>query len=99
MVALVLVYDYHPLATTLHAKYFSRPDPLVYDGIRPDTLWSFVVQLTSAIKAVHDSHLAVRVLDLSKILITSPNRIRVNCCGIFDILMYDERLPISRHQV
>jgi PAB-dependent poly(A)-specific ribonuclease subunit 3 len=38
------------------------------------TLWSYVVQIANATKAVHDAGMAVRVLDASKILVTGKNR-------------------------
>lgn len=72
--SLVLVYDYHPLSTTLLSKYLMKPEHSTYNGIKPDLLWSFVSQLTSAIKMVHGSNLAVRVIEASKILLTGKNR-------------------------
>ena len=38
------------------------------------TLWSYIVQLASAIKKVHDKGQAVRMLDVTKILVTGQNR-------------------------
>ena len=38
------------------------------------TIWSYVVQIANAIKAVHDAGLAVRLIDATKILVTSKNR-------------------------
>lgn len=38
------------------------------------TLWSYIVQLASAIKKVHDRGQAVRMLDVTKILVTGQNR-------------------------
>ena len=46
----------------------------------------------SAIKAAHDSGLAVRVIDVSKILLTGANRVRVSACGIADVLSYNPAL-------
>jgi len=40
-------------------------------------------------KEVHDRGLAIRTLDISKVLVTGKNRVRVNCCGIFDVMTYD----------
>ncbi|KAF0298845.1 PAN2-PAN3 deadenylation complex subunit PAN3 [Amphibalanus amphitrite] len=63
------------------------PEPLI---------WSYVIQLTGALRQVHSSGLACRVLDPSKILVTgeyaSPggsDRLHINCCGVLDVLLFD----------
>jgi PAB-dependent poly(A)-specific ribonuclease subunit 3 len=38
------------------------------------TLWSYIAQLASAIKKVHERGQAVRMLDVTKILVTGQNR-------------------------
>ncbi|KAJ3013776.1 PAB-dependent poly(A)-specific ribonuclease subunit 3 [Thoreauomyces humboldtii] len=97
-VALVFVYDYHPLSTTLSAKYFSQAlhgNP----GVPEKNLWSFITQLASALKTIHSAGLAACIIEPSKILITGKNRIRLNCCGIFDMLAYDGGKNVPHHQV
>jgi len=42
--------------------------------VNEDTLWSFIIQVSSAIKAVHSAGKACRMLDLTKILVTSRNK-------------------------
>lgn len=37
-------------------------------------VWSYAVQLASALKRIHDEGLAARVLEPSKILVTGRNR-------------------------
>ncbi|KAI8896364.1 hypothetical protein BC833DRAFT_597801 [Globomyces pollinis-pini] len=96
-VSLVLVYDYHPLSVTLASKYLSNSGPY-HGGLKEDILWSFICQITNALKTIHSSNLAARVLEPSKILITGVNRFRINCCGIFDILTFDDRRTVSQHQ-
>ena len=76
-----MVYDFHPLSINLHEKYFVRPDPANYNGIRAEVLWSYICQLTGAINAIHSSGLAVRVIEASKILLTGQNRfIDISLC-------------------
>ncbi|KAF8154112.1 hypothetical protein B0H34DRAFT_720426 [Crassisporium funariophilum] len=53
------------------------------------TLWSYITQLASAIKAVHERGQAVRMLDVTKILVTGQNRLRIGSCGIIDVLLHD----------
>jgi len=59
-------------------------------------VWSAVVQLTSAIRAVHTSNLAVRGLELRHVLsntdaMGSRLRLRINCLGVVDALEFEAR--------
>lgn len=58
-------------------------------GVSEKVLWSYVTQIASAIKTAHTAGLAIRTMEPSKILLTGKNRIRINCCGVFDLLNYD----------
>ena len=77
--ALVVVYDYHPNAQNITEVYF-KPKPTFQAGrvqherVNEATLWSYIFQIGSAIKAVHESGLALRMIDPSKVLVTGPNR-------------------------
>ncbi|SAM09208.1 hypothetical protein [Absidia glauca] len=62
------------------------------------TLWSYITQISSALKAVHGSGLASRNIDASKILVTGKNRLRINCAGIMDVLQYDGGQNVTRYQ-
>lgn len=71
--ALVLVYDYYALSSTLAAKHFIWNDAGSY-GMDEAELWSIVCQLTAALHTIHNSQLAARVIEPTKILITNKNR-------------------------
>lgn len=59
-------------------------------GLLPEGLiWTYIVQLSSALRAIHTAGLACRVMDPTKILILAKSRLRVNCVGIFDVLTFD----------
>ncbi|XP_037086618.1 PAN2-PAN3 deadenylation complex subunit pan3-like [Pollicipes pollicipes] len=59
-------------------------------SLMPESLiWSYVIQLTGALRLVHGSGLACRVLDPTKVLVTGQDRVHVNCCGVLDVLMFD----------
>ncbi|KAK2168696.1 hypothetical protein LSH36_15g19075 [Paralvinella palmiformis] len=61
-----------------------------HSGLLPESLlWTYIVQLTSALRTIHAHHLACRVLDPTKIIITDKSRLRLNCVGIFDVLSFD----------
>ncbi|KAF9468239.1 hypothetical protein BDZ94DRAFT_1154429 [Collybia nuda] len=103
--SLVVVHVYHADAETLFEKHIKAKPPTVqthFGGrssqvlhanlptLLPErTLWSYVVQIASAIKKVHDVGQAVRMIDASKILVTGKNRVRISSCGIVDVLMHD----------
>lgn len=83
----MFAYDYHPCSTTLYSTYFTaQGQAALYNSqlqqsnggnprlIPETTIWSYVTQLASALKAVHGSGLAARVIDPKKILITGKNR-------------------------
>ncbi|XP_045605365.1 PAN2-PAN3 deadenylation complex subunit pan3 isoform X1 [Procambarus clarkii] len=54
------------------------------------TLWNYIIQLTGALRTIHTQGLSCRTLDPTKILLTDNKaRIRVNCCGIHDVLNFD----------
>jgi len=85
--SLIFVYDYYPLSVTLESKYLTSSTQ--GNEMPESTLWSIIIQITSALKAIHSAGLAARTLKPSKILVTDKNRIRLNCCGMFDLLKYD----------
>lgn len=102
--SLILVTDYHPNSKTLQEVHFnvanrsgsSRSQSASYVG--EHILWSYIVQIAHALKAIHSAGLAARVISASKILQTSKNRIRLNGCGIIDIVQYDALKPVPDAQ-
>lgn len=80
LLALVVVYDFHPNAQSVMETYFKpkatsqgvRTQP--HERVNETTLWSYIFQIASAMKAVHEAGLAIRMVDATKILITGQNR-------------------------
>nr|XP_018265297.1 PAB-dependent poly(A)-specific ribonuclease subunit PAN3 [Kwoniella dejecticola CBS 10117]OBR87455.1 PAB-dependent poly(A)-specific ribonuclease subunit PAN3 [Kwoniella dejecticola CBS 10117] len=108
--SLILVYDYHPLSTTIWDEHLI-PNPSVAQNsnvpsgrgrtglpIQERVLWSYITQIANALKAIHSSGLAARNLDPSKILVTGKNRIRLNGCGVWDVLAYDPSTHVGHYQ-
>jgi PAB-dependent poly(A)-specific ribonuclease subunit 3 len=93
--AIVFVYDYHPDSKSLLQLHFPN-DSVAFTAKRPPhpsntpvpekLLWSYIVQIASGLKSIHSAGLACRVLDLTTLLVTSDRRIRLNCCGIMDVI-------------
>lgn len=98
--SLIVVTDYHPMAQTLQDKHFgfsrhtgaNRPGAQI---VPENELWAYIVQIGSALKAVHDGGLAAQTVIPSKVLLTSKNRVRLNGCGTLDIVQYDHRKPVN----
>ncbi|KAL8575598.1 hypothetical protein ACOMHN_028619 [Nucella lapillus] len=49
-------------------------------------IWSYIVQLCSALRCIHGAGLAARTIEPTKILQYGKGRLRINCVGIMDIL-------------
>lgn len=61
-------------------------------GVVEWLLWSYVIQLSSALRAVHANGLASRCVDLSKILVHGKNKILLSCGGVADLLAPDSQV-------
>ncbi|KAL1914490.1 uncharacterized protein VTP21DRAFT_8873 [Calcarisporiella thermophila] len=109
--SLVFVYDYYPGSITLYQKHFVLSkslfptSPSIHGiesapgGPMPEAvLWSYITQLASALRVIHKAGLAARVFEPSKILITGKNRLRINCCGMLDVLQYDSDTKLNQMQ-
>jgi PAB-dependent poly(A)-specific ribonuclease subunit 3 len=44
-------------------------------------------------KAAHDQGLAVRMIDVTKVIVTGRNRLRISSCGLADVLTYNPASP------
>ncbi|GMK59263.1 hypothetical protein CspeluHIS016_0702780 [Cutaneotrichosporon spelunceum] len=100
--SMVMVYDFHPESTTI-AEEWLNPDAIAHRRqagvpIPERIVWSYVIQIANALKAVHTAGLAVRCLDANKILITGKNRVRINGVGILDVLSFDKKTPMGLYQ-
>ena len=101
--SLFVVTDYHPLSKTLAEQHHVGHGRQVrgrnsIDQVSETTLWSYVTQLASALKTIHNSGLAARVLDTSKILVTGKNRVRLNGCAVLDVVKHEAATPVAQLQ-
>ncbi|QRV95520.1 hypothetical protein RhiJN_23538 [Ceratobasidium sp. AG-Ba] len=61
-------------------------------GVQPvdeRLVWTYLLQLASAIRAAHGRKLAIRCLDPRRVLVTGIGRVRINTVRIIDIMSYD----------
>ncbi|OCH91342.1 hypothetical protein OBBRIDRAFT_728936 [Obba rivulosa] len=117
--SLVVVHDYHPNARTLYDAHLRSVPPEFVGGrlqgpqipqagdIPERTMWSYIIQIANAIRAVHDAGLAVRIVDVTKVIITGKNSpvrlslstertmVRLSSCGIVDVLMHEARADVA----
>ena len=101
--ALFLVTDYHPLSKTLAEVHLSPPNhggsryasrqQQQYTQVTEQVLWTYMFQISNALRAIHAAGLAARILDPSKILLTGKNRIRLNGCGVLDVVQWGPQAP------
>eukprot|EP00041_Stephanoeca_diplocostata_P026128 m.697729 g.697729 ORF g.697729 m.697729 type:complete len:463 (-) comp22897_c0_seq46:2367-3755(-) len=62
----VFIHDYHPLAESLADRHLNGRTKFIAEAL----LWSYIIQLTAALRAIHGLGLACRVVDATKILVT-----------------------------
>ncbi|KAI8644265.1 hypothetical protein BD408DRAFT_441906 [Parasitella parasitica] len=105
--SLVFVYDYHPCSITLFEAYFSPQAQALLHArfqaagingmpVPETTLWSFITQIASALKTIHSAGLSARTIEPNKIIMTSKNRLRINCAGLVDVLQFDNTADQKR---
>jgi PAB-dependent poly(A)-specific ribonuclease subunit 3 len=99
--SLIIVTDYHPRSQTLAEKHFAIGRHPHRPGVQitPEhDLWGHIVQLASALKTIHEGGVAAQTVMASKVLVTSKNRLRINGCGVFDILQHEQKRPLHELQ-
>lgn len=101
--SLILVTDYHPNSKSLADEHFKPAQRFhgrqpMSSSVPEQVLWGYIVQIASALKAIHGSNLAARLITPSKILLTSKNRIRLNACSIMDIVQHENARPMAELQ-
>ncbi|KAI0012041.1 hypothetical protein F4779DRAFT_614991 [Xylariaceae sp. FL0662B] len=87
--SLVFVHSYHPLSKTLAEYHFPSNR---YGRVAPvpeKVLWSYLVQFSSALRTIHKAKLAARCIDISKVILTDKNRLRLSACSVLDVLQFE----------
>ena len=82
--SLVYVYDYIDLAYTLKAWH----DLHNGDAVNETVIWDIAMQLLCALRLIHSSGLAARVVSTTKILVSPKLRVHLNCVGLLDALQH-----------
>ena len=100
--SLMIVTDYYPLAKTLSETHspllFRLPNRNSATHVAEQVLWTYVVQISNALKGIHGGGLAARIIEPSKILLTSKNRIRLNACAVLDVVQHDTPRTVQELQ-
>ena len=63
-----------------------------------ETLWSVALQLIAALHAAHLAGLAVRLLDLSHVLVTEKEYVRISGAGLLDVTRPDTTRTVGASQ-
>jgi PAB-dependent poly(A)-specific ribonuclease subunit 3 len=101
--SLYVSYEFHPSAETLEQRFpacaLSQNRPPGYQndpkGLNEDNLWAILIQLVSAVRAIHAKGLtAAKLINGSKIIIVGKNRLRLSAGGVDDLFKYDSRKPV-----
>lgn len=97
----MVAYTYHATAQTLYDAHIKpRAPTFVHGRVQPTqphvperTVWSYIIQIAGAMKAAHDQGLPVRMIDVTKVIVTGRNRLRISSCGLADVLTYNPTSP------
>lgn len=54
-----------------------------------NVIWSYIIQLTAALRVIHAGGVAYRCLDPTKVLLTSRARLRLSCAAVPDVVTFD----------
>ncbi|CAK7895898.1 PAN2-Pan3p deadenylation complex subunit Pan3p [[Candida] anglica] len=97
--SLIVTYDYYPNSNTLQEQHIVRKLGGKLEPINEEVLTAYLVQIANALSSIHERGLAAREsIDVTKIIVTSKNRIKLSGCGVGDILHYEESEDMSVYQ-
>ncbi|KAL2017612.1 hypothetical protein VTK56DRAFT_1932 [Thermocarpiscus australiensis] len=100
--SLIFAFDYHPLSKTLQEHHFQSAHGSRYrapSAVPENVLWGYICQITNALKAIHSNKLAARCIELSKIILSDTNRIRLSACSILDVVQFESNTrPVQELQ-
>ncbi|CEQ42692.1 SPOSA6832_04537 [Sporobolomyces salmonicolor] len=68
-------------------------------GLPERVLWSYIVQIGSALKCVHQTGLAMRTVEVNRVIVTGKNRVRLGGAGVMDCLTWDGGHNVAAYQV
>lgn len=90
--SLVFVYEFEPDSKTLDEYMKQRLNQIQLGhslvqglGLDENEIWSLVVQIVSGLRQIHEAGLSARG---SSLLLTGRGRVKLNGCGVLDILEY-----------
>ena len=101
--SVIIVNDFFPSSTTLRDRHspsaLRSTNRILSPQIPEQLLWSYMVQIANALKAIHASGSAARSMEAKRWLVTDEDRIRFTGCGLVDILdPTSEALQELQHQ-
>ena len=93
--AVFFCHAYHALAVTLKERFIDHRGPLLLEGM----LWRMTTQLLVGMRMVHIRGLALRVVDVNHVLLTSGSRFRYGSVGVLDVLDFESRKSAVESQM
>uniref|UniRef100_A0A915PZS7 PAN2-PAN3 deadenylation complex subunit PAN3 n=1 Tax=Setaria digitata TaxID=48799 RepID=A0A915PZS7_9BILA len=97
--SLLFAYDYHPLSETLKNRHLNNrlngssklgPIANLSSGgpvVQESLMWSYIVQLSSALRAIHSAGMAARTVDPSKIIVFDKTKQQDDLNGLGRVLI------------
>ncbi|VDM41319.1 unnamed protein product [Toxocara canis] len=105
--SLLFVYDFHPLSETLKLRHLNSRvngmsatymDGIGSGGLQESLIWTYIVQLSSALRAIHSSGMAARTVEPTKIIVFSKTKLMLSSCGVLDVVSPESSHNSIQHQ-
>ncbi|CAD5215062.1 unnamed protein product [Bursaphelenchus okinawaensis] len=100
--SVLFIYEFQPLAETILKHFFHSNGTLKskysgqgVTGLSEQLAWSFIIQISSAIRTIHSSQMASRCIDVNRIMVNASGRFVITGSGIPDALSEPNKNLIS----
>lgn len=87
--SIVIISEFYPDSVTLRERHLpagGRGMGRASSPLPEQTIWTYLVQMTSALKTIHAHDMAARSMDAQNWLLTDEDHVRFNASGIADIV-------------
>ncbi|CAM9095503.1 unnamed protein product, partial [Ectocarpus fasciculatus] len=88
---LFFTHAYHPAAETLKQKFIDQRGAPLAEAL----LWRILTQLLAGVRAAHSHGVAIRAIGLTRILMVSGTKVRINSVGVPDVIEFESRRGLS----
>ena len=98
--ALFFVHDYYPGAQSIADHFLDYKKPQGPNGglVPESTMWTIICQILSALRSIHRTGLAARLVEPNRVLWTDDGRALISSVGLMDVLECESKKTITEMQ-